>query len=123
MRTRTFSRRIPPRVLDRQTAWGCALTNLVLPGLGTWAAGRRVAGIAQLVVSQGGFISAMVWAVWLVRVWMRTGQLPTELGPYFWPAMAGVALFFVGWLWSLGSGLQLLWAARQQRPEVKRPDQ
>ncbi len=89
------------------------MTNLVLPGLGTWAAGRRAAGLAQIVVSQAGFIAAMVWAVWFVGVWMRTGELPIELGPYFWPAMAGVALFFVGWLWSLASSLQIVRAARK----------
>jgi hypothetical protein len=86
----------------------------VLPGLGTCAAGRRASGIAQLVLSQGGFVTAMIWAVWLVRVWMRTGEWPAELGPYFGPAMAGVVVFFTGWLWSVASSLQMLRAARKR---------
>lgn len=91
------------------------LTNLVLPGLGTWAAGRRAAGIAQIVVSQGGFLLAMGWGVWCVAIWTRTGELPAELGPWFGPAMAGVALFFGAWLWALASSLQILRAARKTR--------
>jgi hypothetical protein len=105
---------VPPRLPDRATAWGYVLGNLVLPGMGTWAAGRRVAGIAQVVVSQAGFILMMSWGVWCIAVWTRTHELPTDLGPLIWLVLAGAVMFFGAWLWALVSSWQIL---RDTRPQ------
>jgi hypothetical protein len=103
---------VPPRLPDRRAAWGYALGNLVLPGVGTWASGRHLAGALQLILSQIGFILMMSWGVWFVAVWTRTHDLPTELGPLIWLVMVGAVLFFGAWLWALASSLQILRGAR-----------
>jgi hypothetical protein len=90
-----------------------ALGNLVLPGLGTLVSGRRVVGALQLILSQTGFVLAMSWGVWFVAVWIRSKELPTNLGPLSWSAVAGLILFFGGWLWAFVSSLQILAGARK----------
>ena len=112
MPTKTSSAPVPPRLPKRATAWGCVLSNLVLPGLGTFAAGKRVAGLCQIVLSQTGFVLAMIWGVWFAVTFARTGELPPALGPYFWPAMVGLLLFFGAWGWALISSIQILHEAR-----------
>ena len=104
---------VPPRLPDRATARGYVLANLVLPGLGTWAAERRIAGAAQVILSQGGFALAMIWGVWFVAGWIRTKEFPTGLGSFFWPAMVGLGMFFTGWVWAFVSSLQILREARK----------
>jgi hypothetical protein len=88
------------------------LGNLVLPGLGTWASGRRMAGITQIVASQAGFILMMSWGIWFVAAWIHTHEFPTELGPILWLIVPGAVMFFGAWLWALVSSLQILRAAR-----------
>ena len=116
---------VPPRLPDRATAWGYALGNLVLPGMGTWASGRRAAGVAQLVVSQSGFVLMMSWGVWLTAVWIRTRELPTDVGPFFWLVVAGAVMFFGAWIWALLSSWQILRnpRAQEQRHNIERTDQ
>lgn len=112
---------LPPKVtdvapgngFDRQAAWGCVLGNLVLPGLGTFAARRKVAGVLQLVISQTGFGLAMLWAIMFVRDWMREGSLPESAGPHFGLCAAGLALFFLAWIWSLASSVDILLSSRK----------
>jgi hypothetical protein len=99
---------VPPRLPDRPAAWGYVLGNLILPGVGTWAAKRRIAGALQLVLSQTGFVLMMSWGVWCVAVWTRTRELPTELGPLIWLVLAGAGMFFGAWLWALASSWQIL---------------
>ena len=55
----------------------------------------------------------MSWGVWCVAIWTRTQELPTELGPFFWPAAAGAILFVGAWFWALASSLQILREARR----------
>ena len=99
---------VPPKLLDRPTAWGCLLTNLMLPGLGTIVARRRATGIAQIVLSQTGFALTLVWGVWLAVTWARLGYLPEELGPFYGCGILGALLFFSVWIWSLVVSLDIL---------------
>ena len=99
--------------IGRATAWACVLSNLVLPGLGTLAARRRLAGALQLVVSQAGFLLMLLWAVSYVRAWMREGSLPEDFGPHFGLGLLGIALFFLAWFWSLASSAGILQESRK----------
>lgn len=101
-----------PRI-DRSTAWGYVLTNLVLPGLGTLAARRRLAGVLQLVVSQAGFVLMVVWTISFVRVWMQQESLPEDLGPNFGIGLLGMALFLLASIWSLASSVGILQDSRK----------
>ena len=101
--------------IERATAWGCILGNLVLPGVGTFLARRRIAGILQLVVSQTGFVMMMLWAFAYVRDWLRAGSLPEDFGTHFGLVLLGLAMFFFAWFWSLVSSLQILRDARKTK--------
>lgn len=115
--------RLPaPRSLDRATAWGCVISNLLVPGLGTFAAGQRHAGALQLLVSQSGFALTALWGVWLLKECSRTKALPEELGPYSWEALVGMLLFFSAWSWSLVSSVMMLSRSRSQ-PQGERVEQ
>ncbi len=111
---------LPPKIPEqpagggrgRQAAWGFVLSNLVLPGLGTFAAGRRLEGALQLVVSQTGFALMMVWTTSFVRMWKRLGSLPEDFGSYAGLCALGLALFFLGWIWSLASSYGILQDSR-----------
>jgi hypothetical protein len=90
----------------------------VLPGVGTFLARRRVAGVLQLVVSQTGFVLMMLWAVAYVRDWLRAGSPPEDFGTHFGLVLLGMALFFLAWFWSLASSVQILQESRRDRPPV-----
>lgn len=111
---------IPPKISDQSAgggrgreAWGFVLTNLVLPGLGTFAAGRRLEGALQLVVSQSGFVFMVVWTISFVRTWIRLGSFPEDMGPHPGLCFLGLALFFMGWIWSLASSYGILQDSRK----------
>ena len=94
--------------VDRRTAWGYVMSNLALPGLGTFLARDRLAGALQLVASQIGFLLTVLWAVAYVRNWIREGKMPEGLGPHFRLALIGIVLFLLAWAWSVASSLQIL---------------
>ena len=111
---------LPPKIHEqpaggghgRQAAWGFVLSNLVLPGLGTFAARRRLEGALQLVVSQTGFGLMMVWTITFVRTWIRLKSFPEDMGPHAGLCFLGMALFFLGWIWSLASSYGILQDSR-----------
>ena len=111
----------PPRLADvspsggpaRTQAWGCVLGNLVLPGLGTYIARRRVSGILQLMISQSGFVLMLLWAVSYVIEWLKAGKYPTDLGPHGLFGLVGTALFLLAWIWSLASSVEILAHSRK----------
>ena len=111
---------LPPKIPEqpagdgrsRQKAWGFVLGNLVLPGVGTFAAGRRVEGALQLVVSQTGFVLMMVWASSFVRTGIKLGSLPEDFGPHSGLCFLGLALFLLAWIWSLASSYGILQDSR-----------
>src|SRR5277367_3163863 len=106
----------PRRPLDRQTARGCLMANLLgLPGLGSLAAGRR-AGYAQMVLALGGLALTSAYGVrcllWFASPSNGLEQLQDQTGEYFallWEhirgAFLGFGVFACGWLWGLASGL------------------
>jgi hypothetical protein len=104
------------REVDETLAWSCLATNLlVLPGLGSLVARRRVEGLGQAVLALGGTALALYWLVSFGREWMRTEELPTDGGPDFAYGLLGVAVFAVGWLWSLVTSLLVVRAVRRPR--------
>lgn len=105
--------RPPARARVRQSAWACVLSNLVLPGLGTYLAHRRVAGMLQLVISQTGFALCLIWAFLFTREWIHQGQMPEDITPALAVGLTGATLFLLAWLWSLISSLEILIRSRK----------
>jgi hypothetical protein len=95
--------------LDETRAWTLLGINLaVLPGLGSILAGRRLAGIAQAIVSSAGAILSTWWLLLLLRQWADEGYFPADGGNDLRIGVAGVVLFGISWLWSLVTSLSVL---------------
>jgi hypothetical protein len=103
----------PERGPARQAAWACVLSNLVLPGVGTYVGHRRVAGILQLVISQTGFAMCLVWAILFARDWVQQGQMPEGITPSLALGLTGATLFMLAWIWSLISSVEILVSSRK----------
>ena len=120
----------PSRPLSRQTAWGCLTANLALPGAGSLAAGRA-SGYAQVALALGGLLLTTVFGlrfiVWYVAHWSQfygphadpTAALGEMWFRVRW-ALAGLGVFALGWIWGLGTGLQLVERAKRA-PDTNAP--
>lgn len=110
--------------ISRQTAWGCLTTNVAMPGFGSLVAGR-VSGYFQVVLGLAGLAITMLFGLraiyWCVTHWAEM-QSPdadpvrnlTELWLAIrWP-LAGIGVFAAGWLWALGTSLDILRVARKE---------
>ncbi len=90
----------------RDRARTLLLANLlVLPGLGTWLAGRKAAGALQMALALAGFALTLVWIVAWGTAWVRLGEMPDGLGPQGSLGVLGIGLFAAAWIWSLASSL------------------
>jgi hypothetical protein len=83
---------------------------LVLPGLGSLAAGRR-SGYGQVVLTLIGLGLFCWWGASYVEQWVRLLQRP-ELGESPWAiGLAGIGLCGVGWGWALVSSISMVRAS------------
>ena len=113
LRPPKLSKAQPSATTNRTAAWGCAVGNLVLPGLGTFVARHRLAGALQLAISQAGFLLMLLWSISYALRWMRQGSLPEDLGPNFRLGALGVVLFLLAWIWSVASSVAILHDSRK----------
>ena len=109
------------RPVSRQTAWGCLTTNLAAPGFGSLVAGR-IAGYPQAALALGGLAMTTFlgvrFIVWALANWSRLhepqGEPLAAFGEMWraarWPLL-GIAIFALGWLWALGTSIQILRSA------------
>ena len=88
---------------------------LVLPGLGSVLARRRIAGASQLLLTTVGAGMSIWWLIVLTRQWAQDGYFPWDGGDDFRIGVTGVLVFAVAWVWSLVTSLSVLRAAK--RPE------
>ena len=92
------------------------INQLATPGLGSWIAGRRLAGAGQLILSCAGFGLFLVFFVLMIRsLWLAAGGEP-DIGtpdPLLWKRALG--LFGAAWVWSGITSLQLLLDRRRRR--------
>lgn len=102
-----------PAAPDRSSAWAWTLTNLlVLPGLGSLAAGRRV-GWAQVGVAVAGLGLVAYGLVRLIRDWLAAGLEPGfEFTPALGCLLAGLGVSAVAWFWALATSIQVHRALR-----------
>jgi hypothetical protein len=108
--------------LDRQAAQACIAANLGMPGAGSLMAGRRI-GYGQMAVALLGLgvtlVFGLMFAVWylqnLDRLWAPEADplvVLAEVWRQLRGALAGMGLFFIGWLWAQGTSLGILRASR-----------
>lgn len=102
----------PPKQLDRASAWACLTTNLlVLPGLGSLVAGRRI-GFVQAFLALAGIILMNYWLFCFLRDWYQTKTFVLDLGPQKWCAIIGSLLLLIAWMWSFVTSIQTVREAR-----------
>jgi hypothetical protein len=115
----------PRRPLDRQTAWGCLTTNqLVLPGLGSVAAGRKT-GYAQAALALLGVVLSGAFAAWFFAAWFHRPHAPAdldELKQFFAGGMSyvkaggiGLICFLSGWFWALATSINIVRESKAAR--------
>lgn len=109
--------RRPGAPLSRSAARNAALLNqCATPGLGSLLAGRRLAGLGQLLLAVAGFLMILAWfgllALQLYQQLVNDApaQSVATLGE------GGAILFAAAWLWSLVTSLSLLREARNNEP-------
>lgn len=77
---------------------------MVLPGLGSFLFGR-VVGFFQMGLALAGFALTAIWGFWFLKTWITLKQIPLEPGPHLGKALVGIGLFFIAWVWALGSSI------------------
>ena len=108
--------------LDRQAAQACIAANLGMPGAGSLMAGRRI-GYGQMAVALLGLgvtlVCGLMFAVWYIQNLDRLRApeadplvVLAELWRQLRGALAGMGLFFIGWLWALTTSLGILRGTR-----------
>ncbi|HOX57702.1 MAG TPA: hypothetical protein P5205_13720 [Candidatus Paceibacterota bacterium] len=110
---RASSLRQPRKLLSRSAARNAALLNqCATPGLGSFMAGRRLAGLGQCLLALAGFGMVIGWFVLLAL--QSYNELLNDAPPksVAWLGVAGGATFIAAWLWSLITSLSLLREAR-----------
>ena len=108
----------PKRPLNRDRAWAYILLNLSIPGWGSWKAGRKVAGIGELVIVIAGLLLIGIWMLdWMNRIFQS--QLGDSLPPVpaNWLWQSGVACCVVSWIWTIVTGVSLMQEAKANEAE------
>lgn len=103
-----------------QKAQGYVASNVVMPGLGSLAAGRKV-GLLQLALCLGGFGITLGFGVrflfWALAHWAEFHTVNLDADPLkplrdLWQQsrwlLLGIAMFTVSWLWALATSRSLL---------------
>ena len=98
------------RPLNREEAWGCWVQNqLMWPGLGTWAAGRKIMGALQMALSFLGAALAVAGFVWYFTNWFAdTDHQPSWDGKEATLCGLGMGWLFLVWLWSLADSISII---------------
>lgn len=105
-----------PRHRDRLQI-AIIINQLATPGLGSWIAGRKIAGFGQMSLAVSGFgfflrdFFRLLGATWDVF----QGRLDPSQVPAFDPSQTGLRIFAVAWIWSAVTSLQLFLELRRRR--------
>jgi hypothetical protein len=82
-------------------------------------AGRRAAGIGQLLLATAGFLMVLGWfALLAMQAYNELVNDVRPSKPVAWLGAAGGGVFAVAWLWSLVTSLSVLRQARHTEAEV-----
>jgi 4a-hydroxytetrahydrobiopterin dehydratase len=105
-----------PKKISRAQARNAVLLNqFATPGLGSLLAGRRAAGLGQVILSIVGFALVTVWfAQMMLRYYGQMFGDSTVHNPVsLTNLLIGGVLFALAWVWSLRTSFSLLRAASE----------
>ena len=107
---------------SNRTARNALLNILMFPGLGSLLAGRRMAGIGQIIFVTAGSVLLLVWLYKILSQYygLMFGDVKPE--PVGWIGITGGILFVISWLWASVTSFSLFReaSAGEQRP-LKNP--
>jgi hypothetical protein len=109
------------RPLTRDDAWAYVLLNLSVPGWGSLKAGRRLAGLGEMIIVIVGLLLLGAWFLqWMNRVVQSEidDALPPIPPAWFWKG--GVGCCIVSWVWTIITCVSLMREARAQEAENRR---
>ena len=110
---------VTQRPLSRDRAWACVTLNFTLAGLGSLKAGRRLAGIGQLVTAFAGFFLLLAWMFkWIYRIYQSQIGETVSPPPAAWLWQLGLAGFIVSYVWTLLTCASLMRQARANENET-----
>jgi hypothetical protein len=89
------------------------LNQLGTPGLGTFLAGYRWLGLAQMLVASSGFVLVVVWCIRVGIAAWQVWQMDSEPKPVGKMGLAGLVLFALAWFWALGTSRKLMRRAKE----------
>ena len=109
----------PNQSLNSSQAWACLWTNLlVLPGLGSIMARRRV-GYIQAVIAVAGVMLTGICLMELLGEIVSRQEVPANWHGYLWWGGGGLGAFIAGWCWSAWDSLQIVRRAKRDSPPPK----
>jgi len=99
--------------LSRDRAWACVMLNLSVPGWGSLKAGRKFAGIGEMIIVFAGLFLLFVWMLkWMNRV--VQSELGNDLPPL--PAASlwkwGLICIAISSIWTVITCISLIRDAR-----------
>jgi hypothetical protein len=110
---------VTKRPLSRDRAWACVTLNFTLSGLGSLKAGRRFAGIAQLVTVFAGFFLLLAWMFkWIYRIYQSQIGETVSPPPAAWLWQLGIAGFAISYIWMLLTCASLMRQSKAQENEA-----
>jgi len=110
---------VRPRPSAELKAWAALGANLlVLPGVGSLAAGRLAAGLAQAALALTGFGMTLVWLAHVFALMRAAGSFLLDPPPDLRLGLGGIGLFGAAWLWSAATG----WAVVQRARRAASPE-
>lgn len=107
----------PP--LNRDRAWACLILNLSFPGWGSWKAGRKLAGIGEMLIVFAGLLLMGDWFIqWMNRIIQSEldEALPPVPSARLW--RWGVGLIAVSCVWTVVTCISILQQARAHEKEM-----
>jgi hypothetical protein len=94
------------------------MLNISVPGWGSLKAGRKFAGIAEMVIVFAGLFLLGAWMFeWFNRIIQSELDNPLPPAPANWLWESGVACCVISWLWTIASSVSLIRQAKAYEKE------
>jgi 4a-hydroxytetrahydrobiopterin dehydratase len=108
----------PAQKGGNRTARNALLNILMFPGLGSLLAGRRLAGIGQIILVTAGSAMLLIWLFKVLTQYyalMYADVKPETIG---WIGETGGVLFVISWLWASVTSFSLFREAAAQESQA-----
>jgi hypothetical protein len=111
----------PKRPLTRDHAWAYVMLNISVPGWGSLKAGRKFAGLGEMLIVAAGLLLLAAWFLgWMNRIVQSEigDELPDVPAAWLWKG--GVICLIISWVWTIVTCVSLMREARAQEEENRR---